>query len=104
MDYRNRMVIASSQKERLSFRLNKAVVENVKENLSMIGLDQSSFLSGFITNIANTGKLPFQPLTPEEEKKAELSAELNQLTGKFEDIPELKDQKELEAWLEEDDE
>lgn len=94
------MSINAAEKERLNFRFNKSVVENVKENLDMIGLDQSSFLSGFITNVANTGKMPFELLTAAEEKKAELSAELNQLTKKYEDIPELTTQKEFESWME----
>lgn len=104
MDYRQSIVATDKQKERLSFRISEDMVNTVKDNLAMIGLDQSNFLTGFITNIANTEKLPFDPLTEEEKKKAELSAELTQLTGKFEDIPELKDKSEFEKWMEEADE
>lgn len=104
MDYKERVAVVDKQKERLSFRIDKNLVKVVKDNLEMIGLDQGNFLTGFITNIANTEKMPFQPLTEKEKKKAELSAELTQLTGDFEDTPELKNQDEFEKWMEEDNE
>lgn len=69
MGYEDKVVITQRQKERLSFQLDKDLVENTKENLNMIGLDQSNFLTGFITNIANNGSLPFAVLSDEEEKR-----------------------------------
>lgn len=56
MDYKEHVVVIDKQKERLSFRINKNIVNVAKDNLEMIGLDQSNFLTGFITNIANTEK------------------------------------------------
>lgn len=103
MDYKARVVLTHKQKERLNFRIDKNVVQAVKENLKMIGLDQSNFLTGFFANIVNNRKMPFRPLSNEEIKKAELSAELNALEGNWSDIKEIKDNKGLEKWLEEED-
>lgn len=94
MDYRDRIVLSQKQKQRLSFKLDKDVVSAVKDNLQMIGLDQSNFLTGFFANVANTGKLPFKLLDDNDRKKAQLAAELASLEPKWDDVPEIENEKE----------
>lgn len=101
MEYRDRIVQTQRQKTRLSFSIDENLVQNVQENLNMIGLDQSNFLVGFLTNVANNKKLPFEKLSKDEEKKAVLAAELNSLSPSWDDTPELKNSKEFEEWLNE---
>lgn len=67
MDYKDQ---TSMQKTQLSISVDEDLAKDVQEKLEMLGLDQSDFLIGLLTNIANNKKLPFSKLTNEEEEKA----------------------------------
>lgn len=82
------------QKQNLSFQLDKNVVSEVEDSLQMIGLDQRNFLTGFFANVANTGKLPFKVLNDTDRKKAQLAAELASLEPKWDDVPEVENERE----------
>lgn len=99
MDYKDQ---TSMQKTQLSISVDEDLAKDVQEKLEMLGLDQSDFLIGFLTNIANNKKSPFSKLTNEEEEKAILAAELSALTTSWENIPELKNLQQLKEWLNEE--
>ncbi|WP_253270194.1 type II toxin-antitoxin system RelB/DinJ family antitoxin [Lactobacillus helveticus] len=86
MDYKDQ---TSMQKTQLSISVDEDLAKDVQEKLEMLGLDQSDFLIGLLTNIANNKKLPFSKLTNEEEEKAILAAKLSALTTSWGNIPEL---------------
>ena len=71
MDYKDQ---TSMQKTQLSISVDEDLAKDVQEKLEMLGLDQSDFFIGLLTNIANNKKLPFNKLTNEEEEKAILAA------------------------------
>lgn len=99
MDYKDQ---TSMQKTQLSISVDEDLAKDVQEKLEMLGLDQSDFLIGLLTNIANNKKLPFSKLTNEEEEKAILASKLSALTTSWGNIPELKNLQQLKEWLNEE--
>lgn len=99
MDYKDQ---TSMQKTQLSISVDEDLAKDVQEKLEMLGLDQSDFLIGLLTNIANNKKLPISKLTNEEEEKAILAAKLSALTTSWGNIPELKNLQQLKEWLNEE--
>lgn len=99
MDYKDQ---TSMQKTQLSISVDEDLAKDVQEKLEMLGLDQSDFLIGLLTNIANNKKLPFSKLTNEEEEKAILAAKLSALTTSWGNITELKNLQQLKEWLNEE--
>ncbi|NRO73640.1 hypothetical protein IMAU20067_00465 [Lactobacillus helveticus] len=99
MDYKDQ---TSMQKTQLSISVDEDLAKDVQEKLEILGLDQSDFLIGLLTNIANNKKLSFSKLTNEEEEKAILAPKLSALTTSWGNIPELKNLQQLKEWLNEE--
>lgn len=66
-------------KKIISVTLNSDLISTVRHRLSKIGLNQGTFINGFIHFIANNGILPFKKLTKKEEETASKLATIDAL-------------------------
>lgn len=86
-------------RSRLQVQVDKELVEGVKAKIKTMGLDQSSLLSAFITNVAYAQKLPFKSELSEREKAMAQAAAVFAVDSQ--NVPEIKSQADINEWYKE---